>query len=173
MSIVTVRTFFASFPCHHGFGTPAAICAQLDAHLPWFPKQSLWPDRWVKAEYIFELNLLLWKGSCCHGGHLRSRVFEWFTWSSWQADSVSKAEYSRVPKQSIRAFQSIVFENFGLTLPKQSIRGCGTSLRSINPKQSLREKASALDSSALETMVLGAFVGFVGPIAKCLWHCRS
>ena len=69
----------------------------------------------------------------------------------------SKAEYSSIPKHSIRAVQSRVFEKICLFHPKQSIRGFGT-LRSVNPKQSIREKACALDSSALETMVHGGSV---------------
>jgi hypothetical protein len=64
----------------------------------------------------------------------------------------SKAEYSSIPKHSIRAIQSRVFEKICLFHPKQSIRGLRT-LPSIDPKQSIREKACALDSSALETMV--------------------
>ena len=64
----------------------------------------------------------------------------------------SKAEYLSIPKHSIRAVQSRVFEKIFLFHPKQSIRGLRT-LRSIDPKQSIREKACALDSSALETMV--------------------
>jgi len=82
----------------------------------------------------------------------------------------SKAEYSSIPKHSIRAIQSRVFETICLFHPKQSIRGLRT-LRSINPKQSIREKACALDSSALETMVRNQLDAGEAVVLHLVDHC--
>ena len=60
--------------------------------LPWFPKQSLWFDRRVQAEYS-SLSFCFGE-SYCREAHLQSRVFEWFVKSNKQAECGSKAECS-------------------------------------------------------------------------------
>ena len=75
--------------------------------VPWFPKQSLWFDRRVQAEYS---SLIFCFGeSYCRERHFQSRVFEWFIESNKQADCDSKAECSSRQQLPSAQEQLVVF----------------------------------------------------------------